>query len=246
MKLSGFSFTHNCIAGGYPLREAIRAIKPHVHEITVVDMQSTDSTRDVLRELGCNIVECEWGHDAEGTLGRAHALHTHCKHDNILHFEADEVWDDNLISAVKKWFANGSDEDAVVHRIQVEQNFQRIRWNPHPVHRLFRKGFATKDPARGHTTKEHDTVKTIFSPDAGLIWDCSYVFRDNHKTRMNQNAELWGESPQYLRRTPDHFLEPTHAKGIQEFLSQPQWTWKTTPLRIPEILLPLVGVTKYE
>lgn len=247
MKISGFTFVHNAIAGGYPLREAIEAVKPYVDEVVVVDMESTDETRDLVCGLGkCRIVEGEWGNKAEETLGKAHALHTKCKSDTILHFEADEVWDNDLLQEVMHQVNCFYLKEAVVHRIQVEQNFQRIRWNAHKVHRLFRKGLATKDPKRGHTTVEHDHVQKVFGPECGMIWDCSYVFRDNHKTRMEQNAELWGETPQYTRRAPEHFLEPTSANHLSDFLAEPQWTWETTPLIIPSILKPLVGKVRYE
>lgn len=241
MKYSGMTFCHNCIEGGYPIREAVRAVKPYVDEIVAVDCQSTDNTRAVLKELGCRIVDGEWGTDAEGTLGKAHALGQEaCRNETIVHFEADEVWDAELIRTLTNAWAS----NAVVARIQVEQNFQRIRWAPHYVHRIFERGKATKDPARGHTTKEHKSA-VPYSPNCGLIWDCSYVFRDNYRTRMEQNAKLWGESPQYLRRTPEHFLEKPFAEELEKFLAEPQWTWTETPLNIPAILRPLVGQTRY-
>ena len=38
---------------------------------------------------------------------------------------------------------------------------------------------------------------------------------------------------------------PTEAE-IEIMLNEPHWTFKTTPLNIPEILKPLVGKTKYD
>lgn len=243
MIYSGFTFVHNALVGGYPIREAVKAVQPFVSEVVAVDMGSTDGTREVLESLGCRVIDGKWGTKAEQTLKKAHALHTECKHENIIHFEADEVWDDFLITHII-WRRLKS---AIVHRIQVEQNFQRIRWAAHQVHRVFQRGTVTKAMDRGHTTDQHDEVQTILSPEYGVIWDCSYVFRDNHVERMKQNATLWnGEEPQYLRRTPQHFLEKPFADNLEKFLAEPQWTWKTSPFRLPDVLKPLVGKTRYE
>ena len=51
MKVSGFTFVHNALAGGYPVAEAIAAVKPHVDEVVAVDMGSDDGTREVLDRL---------------------------------------------------------------------------------------------------------------------------------------------------------------------------------------------------
>lgn len=205
MILSGFSFVHNAIIGGYPIREAIKAVQPFVEEVVVVDMESTDGTRDVLKSLGCKIIEGEWGHEAETTLGKAHALHTHCRGHAVIHFEADEVWDNTLLREVVRRLTNG-ERALSVWRTQLTENFQRIRWYPHAVHRVFEPGKATKDPARGHTTKEHDGVPRI-GIEHGQIWDITNCFRDNYVGRVNQNFELW-QDVKNLKRVPEHYLEP--------------------------------------
>lgn len=242
MKISGFTFVHDALNGGYPIREAVRAVADYCDEVVAVDMQSTDGTRAVLESLGCRIVDGQWGTKAEMTLCKAHALHTECRHDQIVMFEADEVWDDRLIrSVVTQRLTN-----ALVYRIQVEQNFQKMRWSHHLVHRVFQKGKAHKDPNRGHTSKEHDSVPVRLSPDHGLIYDCCYCFRDQWESRAIQNGALWGESPQLLRCTPDHFLYKPQAESLEKLLADERWTFKTSPFDLPDILKPLVGVTKYE
>ena len=242
MKYSGFTFVHNALTGGYPIREAIRAVAPYVDEVVAVDMESTDGTREILLEMGCRVIDGEWGKKAEGTLQKNHAMHVDCRHENIIHFEADEVWDNSLLN-----YAVGTGlRNTLCYRVQVEQNFQRMRWGHHQVHRIFQRGKATKDRNRGHTTEEHDTVGLILSPSYGLIWDCTYCFRDQWKSRAEQNAELWGESPQYNRCTPGHFLFPPRTEDVDAFLCESHWAFRSSPFDLPVSLQNLVGVTKYE
>jgi hypothetical protein len=131
----------------------------------------------------------------------------------------------------------------VVHRVQVEQNFQRIRWYAEPVHRIFKKGTVKKV---GHTTDRHAEAGKLGFDD-GLLWDCTNNFRDNFLARIDQQAKLWGSCNYNV--VPQHF---THQhilltrEQIEEFLKEPHWEYKTTMLNIPDILKPLVGKTKYD
>lgn len=242
MKTSGFSFVHNAIAGGYPIREAIEAIKDYVDEIVIVDCQSDDGTRTLLDKLGVRIIDGEWGHQAGETLAAAHALHTECKYNTIVHFEADEVYDHNLIREIAIEIDMGN-YDLSVWRLQLEQNFQRCRWYPELVHRVFPKGSVSK---QGHTTTRHSDAKSI-DQRWGYLWDVTNCFRDNWINRTRQQAELWMNEPiqEQFRRVPLHFLQDPLDFDVEAFLREPQWTWTMTPFNIPEVLRPLVGRTKY-
>jgi hypothetical protein len=259
MTTSGFTFIHNAIESGYPIVEAIRTVQPYVDEIVVVDMQSTDGTRKLLEELATihiydnpgrnrtiplKIIDGSWGNQAGETLRQAHSRYRQCNGDIIIHFEADEVYDPKLLENIIHLIKCGV-EDVAVHRLQLEQNFQRCRWYPEPVHRVFpRLAHTRKD---GHTTDRHSQA-TILGPECGYLWDITNCFRDNWMNRVEKQAELRNEEPRYLM-TPIHCVLPAEISEVEAqrwIYGGRHWEWQNTPFAIPEVLKPLVGMVKYE
>ena len=176
--ISGFTYVHNALHAGYPIREAIRAVRPYVDEMVVVDADSDDGTLELLGEMPevDNVIQTEWGADAGETLKRLHAMHTLCKGDIIVHFEADEVFDSKLLDAIAEGVSTYS-VDWLIPRLQVEQNFQRVRWYPEYVHRVFPKGLRTTK--EGHTTFRHRRKEYIpYLEKSGFLWDVTNCSRD--------------------------------------------------------------------
>ena len=241
VRVSGFSYIHNALSGGYPIREAIFAIRDYVDDIVIVDCQSDDGTRQMLETLGVTIIDGEWGDRAGETLAAAHALHTECSGDVIVHFEGDEVYDLNLIREISIEIEMGN-HDLSVWRLQVAQNFQRCQWYPELVHRVYPKGSVRKE---GHTTTRHYDGKPI-DQQWGYLWDITNCFRENWRQRFEQQARLWGHQEAVYRRVPLHFLQDPTDFDVEAFLSEPHWTWEHTPFCIPEVLRPLVGKVRYE
>jgi hypothetical protein len=248
MLCSAFTFLHNGVAGGYPFVEAIKMVKIFADEVVVVDMQSTDQTRQVLDKLNVKVIDGQWMPGKAGAcLAAAHALHTQCEHDVIWHFEADEVYSGDLAKNVAHAIQHDGMSQIAVWRLQVEQNFQRIRWYPELCHRIFYKGTVEKS---GHTTLQHQKGLLdieVIPPECGYLWDVTNCFRDDWITRLKQQAELWGELPQY-RYVPYHFTQaPVDLAEGQQYLllDQPQWTWGRSPLDLPPVLRGMVGTTSY-
>lgn len=243
-KVSGYSFIHNGINGGYPFVEAIKMVQPFVDEMVIVDMESTDGTQDVLRKLGVKIIEGKWGSDAGDTLRQAHSQYWKCENDTILHFEADEVFDDRLIKRLVYLAKFGPMRNYSVYRLQVEQNFQRIRWYPELVHRVFSKTDGVRK--EGHTTNTHDLAE-IVGVEYGFLWDCTNCFRDNYLARISQQAELWHGKFNYTY-APLHINHESQLNRdtLATRLNERHWLWKKSPLKIPNILKSLVGVPKYD
>ena len=244
MKISGFSFIHN-YSSGYPIRETVKSLYPYVDEFVVVDMGSTDNTREVLKSLSVRIIDGEWGNKAGETLANAHALHTECEGDIIIHCEADEVFDHFLIQEVINQIRTGH-VNISVQRIQVESNFQRVRWWPHYVHRIFPKGTVKKV---GETTDKKDCEDMHYiTGDYGYLWDCTNCFRDQWLNRIKKQSELRNGEPLNTLYAPEHINLPNRLQldTSQDYFDNPLWTAKTTPLAIPYILKKLVGKTSYE
>ena len=158
--------------------------------------------------------------------------------------EGDEVFDGMLLAEVARWIKAGY-HDLAVHRIQMEQNFQRVRWYPWPVHRVFPKGTVRKV---GETTDRHADA-TVVAPEYGYLWDVTNCFRDNWVGRLDQQSKLRGGEPLNTLAVPIHTAEkPTmgDVKDWELFFNQPHWTWKRSPFDLPGPLERLVGMTKYE
>jgi glycosyltransferase involved in cell wall biosynthesis len=242
--ISGFTFIHNALAGGYPIVEAIRSVQPFVDEVIVVDMQSTDGTRELLDKLAVNTIDGFWGNQAGATLRAAHDLYRRCSGDIIIHFEADEVYERDLLENIIHLIDQGV-TDIAVHRLQLEQNFQRCRWYPEPVHRVFpRLSHTYKE---GHTTNRHNQA-TVLGPENGYLWDITNCFRDNWLNRVQQQAELRASEVQYLMVGQHCTWNVNLSKNDAEhwLALGRHWKWTSTPFAIPEILKPLVGMVRYE
>lgn len=254
--ISGFTFIHNGVHGGYPFVESIRAVKPFVDEMVVVDMASTDETRQVLEKLeDISIIDGLWEPGTAGEcLKKAHALHTRCKGDTIWHFEADEVCDSRLAFALQNAIRVDGIKHALMWRLQVSQNFQRIRWYPELVHRVFPNDGSIEKC--GHTTTKHATHE-LPEPDPhtwayitpGFLWDVTNCFRDDWLNRIRQQQELWGNGDDtHTLYVPQHATHceyvPIDCVGI--LLEQPHWTWTRSPLDVPDVLKSLIGKVSYK
>jgi glycosyltransferase involved in cell wall biosynthesis len=236
MKISAFTFAFNALDGGMPIIQAIEAIRPYVDEVVAVDCQSTDDTRRVLQAICHKVIDGPvWeGRDIQHQVFE---LHRQCTGDIIILFEADEVYSESLLSEIH-WAIEKGQIDIGVYRIQIEQNFQRIRSYPEPVYRVFPKG--------GGNYQNHPTQclsnTYVLPPSAGYLWDCSNCFRDNFYQRQANQAIVWGSS--HTHAVARHFTEDNEV--FPDFFEQPHWEFTSTPLAIPAVLKPLLGMTKYQ
>lgn len=262
--VSGFTFVHNAIHSGYPIFEAIHAIRNYVNEVVIVDMESTDKTRELLNrysemcfntkgnledeflgECRCpaiNIIDGKWGNQAGETLKEAHSLYKECSGDIILHFEADEVYSKGLLDIIVECIQLDM-KNLAVYRLQLEQNFQRCRWYPELVHRVWPRNIDIEKVGCTTNYVKADAISSEF----GFLWDITNCFRDNWLNRVKKQAELRDEKDNYVM-VPIHTLQESKIRTayITERLNEPHWIWKATPFDIPDVLRPLLGMTKYD
>lgn len=240
-KLSGFTFAHNPIANGLPLFEAVSQVRPFVDELVVVDMGSTDETGDLLKQTDSIIYTVPWT-PSRDALNNVFANHVnYCSGDVVIFFEADEVYDTRLLHEIKSRVIFQGQKDLAVYRLQLGQNFQRCRWYPVSVHRVFPNGGGSYV-----THPVNHPVIEVIPPEYGYLWDCSNCFRDNIANRRITANELWGTPRRLYVR--DHFTEPVEVDEAteQQILNEPQWEWRATPFNIPDVLKRHLGKTKYE
>lgn len=238
-KFSGFTFVHNALHAGYPIVEAIAIVKQFVDEVVVVDMESDDGTSELLASFNVKTIPGKWANTAGEVLAENFLLNEECKNEGIIFFEADEVWQPSLVGqAMSEYLRHGG--YVSVWRVQVEQNFQRIKWYPHPVTRVFPRGKAHK---KGETLQEKAT--SLISNEYGFLWDISNCFKDQYIKRKHQMARWWNDSPPNLQFVPEHFLLDTQS-DFDGMLNDKHWEFKSTPLNIPSHLRPLVGQKTYK
>lgn len=238
--ISSFTLVHDAILGGYPIAEAIAAVRPFVDEVVAVDMSSTDDTRALLERCADVVLDSPWDCN-EKPMNVAFRLHTKCKGDTIIMHEADEVYDWTLVSTIAH-LVKDAPLDLRVWRLQVAQNGQYLQWAPHPVHRVFPKGGGTylDNPVLGG-----EDIPVI-PPDQGYLWDLTCWFRDCYQARRKAHGECFGPQRNVLAR--EHFLLPAEVndKTLWELLASPHWEAKASPFNLPKIVIPLVGMTRYE
>jgi hypothetical protein len=245
VRISGFTFCHNAIEGGYPVKEAVMAVHPFADEVVAVDMESTDGTRALLESLPCRVLDSEWGEDnwkldrGDQVLVKAFRKHLECAGDAIILFEADEVWDWTLLREAVRLVRAGV-PDLAVHRLQLSQNFQRCQWYPHTVHRVFPKGGGSYE----QNPVKHPAWVPVLGPEHGFVWDVSGCFRDCWAARRRNQGELWGGAR--ALRVAQHFAEPNEYADEAAFLAEPQWEWGRSPFALPKCLERHVGKTRYE
>ena len=236
MKISAFTFAYNALESGMPIIEAIASVRTYADEVIAVDCQSTDDTKRIL-SLTCDkvIAGPRWeGRDIQHQVFELHK--EYCRSDIIILFEADEVYDESLLGEVL-WAIEMGHRDIGVHRIQIEQNFQRVRSYPEPCYRIFPKGGGYYHK---HPTHCPDNVY-VLPPSAGYLWDCSNNFPDNWQQRKVNQSQVWGE-PVTLS-VAKHFAESNIASPD---FNEPHFSFTDTPLKIPAILKPLLGKRRYE
>ncbi len=140
--VSACVFIRNNNKGAFCLWESIASILPFVSEFVVMDLGSDDGTLEILREITAAnekfklIIKDKFPfEDANVFAVLANELIDFCRYENVLYFQADEIWHQNLLQQMEMRFQR-NEFDLSFWRIQFKANFQSIKWSPHIVHRV--------------------------------------------------------------------------------------------------------------
>lgn len=153
--LSACVFIKNTFEGAFCLWESMAAILPFCSEFLIMDLGSTDGTREVLNDIAMTnpkirLLSGEFpATNAMAFATLANELIDKCRYDRVLYYQADEIWHQDLLRLMKAKFDEGN-FDLSFWRIQYANNFQFVKWFPHLVHRVGVRGegrfyFSDKD-----------------------------------------------------------------------------------------------------
>lgn len=262
MGISGCTYIRNAIDGAFCLFESMASMLPFVDEICVLDLGSTDGTRDILFDIAASNkkIRIDSGKyskiDASAFADAASDVIAMAKFDTVLLWQADEIWHEKLLIRMEQYIEDGQ-RDLAFWRIQLKNNFQEVKWHPHPVHRLAPKddfhfvgdGMNTErvysvpicsDYDLDWHYKKWEELNPVDLPLSQMILDVSMNggFRDNVVRRSELHAPMWQETPNVGGQPSDEW----HAEALQN----PDWTKETTPFDIPKIMRWHVGRVIYD
>jgi hypothetical protein len=164
--VTGTTFIRNAFDGGFPIFESMAAIMPIVDSFIIVDMGSTDGTLDVCNDIAransrISIKHEQWSktNTADTFADIANRCVELCPTQNVLFYQADEIFHENLIKNVRKEYEKGQ-YGLSFERIQLSHGMHIVKWLPHMVCRSVVKGIH-KYVADGMTIGDHSKTKMM-------------------------------------------------------------------------------------
>ncbi len=266
--LSVCVFIRDTFKGAFCLFESMAALLPLADEFIVMDLGSTDGTLEILQEIEeanftVKLVQGEfYKTDANVFATLANDLVAMCGNNNVLYYQSDEIWHENLVHLMRQEFEQGN-FDLKFWRVQLRENFQRIKWFPHFVHRVGHKndfnfvgdGMNTDrylEPKLcstingGMFPKWGDEYKDKASelPLNEMIMDVSLVgaFLENIPERRRMHTPFWNEPITSMPSDED-------GLSIDEWMARERgnnnWSKQKTPFNIPSIMHYHLGKPRY-
>lgn len=259
--VSACVFIRNNLVGAFCLLESMISLMPLVSEFIVLDFGSTDGTLEVLKGISSNNSKVKLFQtklaerkDANQFATLANDLIDLATYDNVLYYQADEVWHPNLLTKMNNKLEEGK-FDLSFWRIQFRENFQKIKWFPHVVHRVGKKknfnfvgdGMNTNRYLEPEICSDYDkswfplwgATDPMAIPVTDMITDVSQIgaFIGNIKTRRELHLPFWHEDFQIEGMDGDSWLK-------KEALNE-NWYKDESPFKIPPLLAYHLGYAKY-
>jgi len=264
------------------LPESMASLLPLVNQMIIMDLGSDDGTLEVLYDISrhnSKVSIISMGSfpftDANVFATLANDLIAMCHHDNVLYWQADEIWHEDLLKLMAQRFERG-EFDLSFWRIQYANNFQYVKWFPQLVHRVGIRGIGLNE-GKNNFEFDGDGMNTTRMWDAKIcsnhggemfpqwgelgqdgikpyvnemITDVSLLggFRDNIPERRRMHAPFWHEEPDipYFDWVTKQQPRMSESQWLTTALNDPDWTKMESPYNLPAILKYHVGKVKYE
>lgn len=261
--VSACVFIRDTFKGAFCVFESMASLLPFVDEFVVMDLGSTDGTMEILREIvAANtkvklIVEPDFPEEDAGVFATlANELIAFCHNQAVLYYQADEIWHPDLLRLMEKEF-QAERYDLSFWRIQYRENFQKIKWYPHMVHRVGLKdnfNFVGDGMSSDRTFDARlcSTYGGEWFPRWGelgeegvkprvneMILDVSLVggFLENIPERRRMHSPFWHEEPHIESLPAGQWMERERAN--------PNWTRTDSPFNLPPVMHWHLGKTSY-
>ena len=180
MKISGFSYVRNGFEYGYPFLEAIQSILPVCDEFVVAVGESTDGTREAIKDLGpkIKIIDTIWDMSKrEG--GKVFAQQANIALDHItgdwaFHIQADEVMHEmdlpKIVAAINENDSNPKVEAFILPFLHFWGSYKYVRTSRrmhyHEV-RIFRNDKVIRSYADSQGFRKYSTVEAYEKGEKG-------------------------------------------------------------------------------
>lgn len=277
--LSACCFIRNTFTGAFCLPDTLCQFLHLVDEVVIGDYGSNDGTVEFLNELARHNPKVkpvffdsfplnEQGQlDANAFAVVANDLIAICQNDNVIYWQADEFWHEDLLKLLEARLEAGQ-FDLSFWRIQYANNFQYVKWFPHLIHAVGQKGRFNFVGDGMNTDRVWDAK--ICSQWGGemfpqwgdlgqegikpyvneMVTDVSLIggFRDNIPDRRRLHAPFWHEEPTipyYLKESGQqpHMQE---TAWVDKAMRDEDWTKPESPYNLPKLLKWHVGKVRYE
>ena len=262
--LSAATFIRNNYRGAFCLYESMASFLPFVDDMTILDCESTDGTYETLQEIAdanpkIRVVRTKFSRqDASAFADIANDCVAAWEHESGLFWQADEIWHENLLRLLRQKLEEGH-RDMTFWRYQLKENFQVMRWPPHPIHRLGTKG-------NFHFVDDGMNSNRVFEPPVCSNWDMGWfikwgdefrgrypelpthemvldvsavgAFLNNIIGKRTLHAPMWHEQPNVDG-------EPL-GRWMARERHNPNWSRKDTRFNIPQIMRWHLGRARYD
>lgn len=146
LNVTGTTFIRNAFKGGFCLWESMATVLSVVDEFVIVDFGSDDGTLQICQDIAkknkrIKIYERRFTkeNDSSTFADAANECVNLCPTENVLFYQADEVFHEKLMRDVKAEYENKSFA-LNFERIQLSHNFNQVKWLPHACVRSIVKG----------------------------------------------------------------------------------------------------------